>query len=223
MLWQNIGRAQGNRGGRGGERAGASGGRASAGRENLGTRSPTPTGSGAVRQDAGVVRNGVGAQNQPPGSTLAHTQPTFIRNNFSSEHLNGNATGLGTSVNRNSTTFSRNATQLPAGVPTTTSRRVTAYRPNQSINTNNVLLHNQQLSGSHWNGSWNNNHDNSYWANRSYFFGAGSPFGYGNGSYAYRSPYAFGLGGLGYGYGGYGLEGTASAVMAWAAMDLVTA
>lgn len=207
MLCQSIGLAQGNRGGRGGERAGASGGRASGGRENLGNKSPTQTGSGAAHQDAGVVHNGVGAQNQPPGSTLARTQPTFIRNNFSSEHLNGSAAGLGTSVNRNSTTFSRNAPQIAAGAPNTTSRSVTAYRPDQSVNTNNVLLHNQQLSGSHWNGGWNNNHNNSYWANRSYFFGAGSPFGYGNGSYAYRSPYAFGLGGLGYGYGGYGLGG----------------
>jgi len=78
MLSQSIGRAQGNRGG---EHAGASGGRASGGREDLGNKSPPQNGSGTAHQDAGVVHNGVGVQNPSPGSTLAHTQPTFIRNN----------------------------------------------------------------------------------------------------------------------------------------------
>jgi hypothetical protein len=142
MLLQNVGLAQANRGDRGGERVGGGGGR-----ENQGGSSQAQNRSEAARP-AGVVRNGVGALNQPNRPAVARTQPTFVRNNFSSEHLGTSAATQGGSTNRTTANFPRNLPQN-AGIGTSAiSRSVTAYRPTQRINTNSAILHNQQLSGS---------------------------------------------------------------------------
>ena len=123
--------------------------------------------------------------NQRGGTRVARTSPSFVQTNFANQHPAGTRNTLGGN--------------LTAG---------NAAVRSANLNTRNAILHNSQLSGQHWNGNWNNSHNSGYWNNRSFFFGGGSPFGYGNGAYAYRNnPYSYGFGGLGYGLGGFGLGG----------------
>jgi len=166
-------------GGHGGGGHGSGGGGGHAGASG-GAGASARNGGGAATAHVGVVRNGSGAANPSGGNGFAHALPSFVQSNFSSQHLAGSRNALsGNAVARN-----------------------------VNLNTNNAILHNSQLSGQHWNGNWNNSHNNGYWNNRSFFFGGGSPFGYGNGAYAYgNNPYSYGFGGLGYGLGGLGLGG----------------
>ena len=185
-------------------------------RGNVGNRGPSATfrnGGGGVnslspRADA-VDHSSHGVQNHVSGPKIAPTRPTFMQNNFTSQHLRGNTIPpLDNNASRRETDRSgHNNSKLPPGASNNVAQNVTAYRHDLNQQTHNQILHNQQLSGSHWNGDWNNNHNHSYWAGRSFFFGGSSPFGYGNGSYGYPSPYSYGLSGLGYGVGGYGLGG----------------
>jgi uncharacterized protein YjbJ (UPF0337 family)/Flp pilus assembly protein TadD len=154
----------------------------------------------AAHQDGGV-------QNHMRGTNVTHAQPTFMQNTFSSQHLRGNALPQGNNFNQHLGNRGGNDLNRHQGASSPGAQNVTANRHALDGHTHNQILHDQQLSGSHWNGDWSNQHNHGYWGNRSYFFGGGSPFGYGNGSYGYPSPYSYGFSGLGYGVGGYGLGG----------------